>query len=107
MNAHPNEFDRKRIAKRLEDRCRYRYVHPEVFAIENGYEVKSPCCSRNIDSEGGVIDIAKMVHLPQTNSWRLFSKAHEDGSWVYYGEYAALSDLIVELNLDPERKFWQ
>lgn len=104
---HPNEFDLKRIERVISERQRYRYVSPEVCAVENGYEIRSPCCSRNIDKSGGVIDIARMEYLPQSGHWRLYSKMHVDGKWRFHAEYGTLSALLNELNLDPERRFWQ
>lgn len=106
-SPHPNEFDLKRIERRISERQRYRYVSPEVFATENGYEIKSPCCSRNVDKSGGTIDIAKMEYLSESKLWRLYSKSHLDGKWQFHAEYETLQELLNELNLDPERRFWQ
>jgi len=55
LPAHPNELDRRRIERALGSRKRYRYVSPIVRGVTGGYLVESPCCSRNIDAEGGVI----------------------------------------------------
>ena len=104
---HPNELDLKRIERRISERQRYRYVSPEVFAVENGYEIRSPCCSRNIDKSGGTIDIARMEYMPETGQWRLYRKIHADGRWLFHAEYGTLASLLNELNLDPERRFWQ
>ncbi len=62
VDPHPNEFDLKRITRMLEHRVRYRYVTPVVQPIEEGYLVVSPCCSRNIDDSGGIIDIARIKY---------------------------------------------
>lgn len=104
---HPNEIDLKRIERRLADRCRYRYVSPQVSPVPNGYEIRSPCCSRNIDKSGGMIDIAKLEYEQDGRSWRLYRKEHEGGSWLLHDVYTTLSELLDELNRDPERKFWQ
>ena len=104
---HPNELDLKRIERRISERCRYRYVSPEVVAIPNGYEIRSPCCSRNIDKLGGTIDIARMEYAEESKLWRLYCKEHSGGIWMLYAEYETLQALLSELNLDPERRFWQ
>lgn len=104
---HPNELDLKRIERRLADRDRYRYVSPEVKAIENGYEVRSPCCSRNIDKGGGTIDIARIEFVQDERVWRLYRKEHAAGNWLFHAGYSTLSELLKALNQDPERKFWQ
>ena len=104
---HPNELDLKRIERRISERQRYRYVSPEVHAIENGYEIRSPCCSRNIDKTGGTIDIARMEYGQESKRWRLYRKMHVEGQWLLHAEYETLSALLNELNLDPERRLWQ
>jgi Protein of unknown function (DUF3024) len=106
MRLHPNEFDRKRIERVLERRKRYRYVTPEVHAIDNGYVIRSSCCSRNIDPEGGVIDIAKLEFRDDRPCWWLYHKDHEIGHWIMHGEYPALPQILDLLNLDPDRRFW-
>ena len=102
---HPNEFDLRRILRKISDRCRYRYVSPEVAAIANGYEIRSPCCSRNIDKSGGTIDIARLEYAE--GIWRLYSKEHERGRWQLYAEYDTLQRALDELNRDTDRRFWQ
>ena len=102
---HPNELDLKRIARRISQRTRYRYVSPEVYAVENGYEVRSPCCSRNIDKTGGTIDIARIEYA--AGIWRLYSKEHATGKWLLHAEYETLQAVLDELNHDTGRRFWQ
>lgn len=104
---HPNEMDLRRIERALGNRKRYRYVTPEVRAIADGYEIVSACCSRNIDPEGGVIDIARMEFRVDSRSWVLYRKDHRSGSWIRHGEYAGLAPILELLNEDPERRFWQ
>lgn len=104
---HPNDVDRKRIEKALSTRARYRYVSPEVSAIEGGYRIQSPCCSRNIDKEGGMVDIARLEYLSGSLRWRLFRKDHAHGAWLFYGDFHRLETLLQLLNQDPERIFWQ
>ncbi|MCC9624179.1 DUF3024 domain-containing protein [Thalassospira sp. MA62] len=105
--AHPNEFDRKRIERAIQVRERYQYVSPSVAEIEGGYRVESPCCSRKIDPEGGVIDIALMRYDPHTTHWRLFYKDHGRDCWEFHSTHHRLHELLQGLNSDPERIFWQ
>jgi hypothetical protein len=103
---HPNEVDCKRIERALADRERYRYVAPRVYPIHNGYRVESPCCSRNIDKEGGVIDIAQLEYLPEQGTWRLYHKDHRLEQWESYGAMNSLLDALEVLKCDPLRVFW-
>jgi hypothetical protein len=105
--AHPNDLDRKRIERALASRKRYRYVSPVVEAASGGYHVKSPCCSRNIDREGGVIDVALLRHDAASGTWRLFWKDHGKGLWQLHSMHPRLMAAIEQLNADPERTFWQ
>ena len=65
MSAHPNQLDCKRIERALGRRERYRYVTPQVIPDEeeHGYRIESPCCSRNVEPSGGIIDIALLKYL--------------------------------------------
>lgn len=105
--VHPNEVDLKRIARALKQRKRYRYVKPVVFPYPKGYQIVSPCCSRNIDPEGGPIDIARIEFLQESGSWRLWAKDHLSGCWIEYGRYPNLAAVLARLNQDPQRAFWQ
>ncbi len=107
QSAHPNEFDRKRIERALKSRRRYRYVKPSVALVEGGYRIESPCCSRNIDRTGGVIDVALMLHDDGRLRWQLFRKDHAAGNWLLDGDHTRLIDALQRLNADPERLFWQ
>jgi len=107
MPAHPNDFDRKRIERALQSRKRYRYVTPSVAPVTDGYRVESPCCSRNIDPDGGIIDVALLLHDSGRRRWQLFRKDHHRATWEPAGVYDRLVELLQELNDDPERKFWQ
>ncbi|MGY4282081.1 hypothetical protein ACVWXO_001301 [Bradyrhizobium sp. LM2.7] len=62
LPAHPNELDRWRIVRALTKREHYRYVSPKVTAVAGGYLVESPCCSGNINAEGGLVDVALLHH---------------------------------------------
>jgi hypothetical protein len=107
LSAHPNEFDRKRIERAIKARKRYRYVTPRVAATANGYRIESPCCSRNIDPEGGVVDVALLLYDADRAAWQLFRKDHKNGTWELHSNYGRLVELLDRLNVDPERKFWQ
>ncbi|MGY4315205.1 DUF3024 domain-containing protein [Bradyrhizobium sp. JR3.5] len=105
--AHPNELDRKRIERGLSSRKRYLYVVPNVTPVRGGYHVESPCCSRNIDEDGGLIDVALILYDAVSGIWKMFRKNHTRGIWEFYSLYNRLTSAIDELNADPERLFWQ
>lgn len=105
--AQPNEFDYKRIIRALEQRRRYRYVTPTVLATANGYRIQSPCCSRNIDPDGGVVDIALLLFDKGKGNWRLLRKDHLAGVWEFDSEFFRLTELLRHLNEDAGRRFWQ
>lgn len=104
---HPNEVDCMRIARALEKRQRYRYVSPTVVPVKGGYLILSPCCSRNVDEGGGVIEIALLVYLEQKQPWLLHRKDHQRGEWVSHSTFRQLDELMDQLNEDPDRVFWQ
>jgi len=104
---HPNDVDRKRIERALASRKRYRYVSPEVRGSDSGYWIQSPCCSRNVDRDGGVIDIARLEYLEGRRAWRLYRKDHAECEWLLYGEFRSLGTVLEVLNHDPDRIFWQ
>jgi len=103
----PNDIDRKRIERALEKRLRYRYVSPKVLAVTDGYRIESPCCSRNIDRSGGIVDIALLQYVRIPNAWKLYRKDHAARQWRLHAIYDRLADLLEGLNADPERLFWQ
>lgn len=105
--AHPNEADRKRIERALKLRRRYRYVKPSVVAVPSGYRIESPCCSRNIDADGGIIDVALLLYDDDRIRWQIFRKDHKQAIWELENTYSRLDELLDRLNADPERKFWQ
>lgn len=107
MPSHPNELDRKRIERALKSRKRYRYVEPLVEPTADGYHIKSPCCSRNIDKTGGIVDVALLCHDRVNGMWRLLWKDHGKGAWDLHSVHQRLTAALHELNLDPERIFWQ
>jgi hypothetical protein len=103
---HPNEVDRKRIEKMLAERERYRYVAPRVIPAEEGYIVRSPCCSRTVDPDGGEIDIARLEYQ-SGGFWRLYRKDDQSDRWRAHSEYLSLQPLIARLVADPSREFWR
>jgi len=103
---HPNEFDCRRIARVLESRRRYRYVEPRVVPIPGGYRIESPCCSRNVDPAGGIIDIARIEHGVDQDIWVLHRKAHSENAWIVDSRHPSLSAVLALLNEDTDRLFW-
>ncbi|MFK4504754.1 MULTISPECIES: DUF3024 domain-containing protein [Bradyrhizobium] len=107
LARHPNELDRKRIERGLSARKRYLYVSPNVTPVWGGYCIECPCCSRNIDKDGALVDVALILYDGVTGIWKLFRKNHAGGVWEFYSLYHRLIPAIDELNADPERLFWQ
>ena len=107
LRRQPNELDLKRISRLLEKRSRYRYVSPRVEAIDDGYRILSPCCSRTVDSAGGEIDIARLAYDEDSRMWRLYSKDHARDEWLYYDGGRELDAVLMALLADPYRVFWQ
>lgn len=96
--------DAVRILDALRQRVRYRYVQPVVVPAQAGWHVVSPCCSRNVDRDGGVIDIAWLE--PAAHGWRLHSRDHAAQRWVLRAEGDELGEVLDLLCLDPQRVFW-
>ncbi len=106
--SQPNELDRRRIVRALVTRKRYRYVSPSVRAVKDGYLIESPCCSRRVDPDGGVIDVARLEYVPGVlHPWSLYRKDHQRGEWELHAKYERLQELLALLNTDPQRVFWQ
>lgn len=106
FRRQPNELDLKRIARLLEKRIRYRYVSPRVEACGDGYRIVSPCCSRNVDHDGGEIDIARLAYDEADGTWRLYSKDHPRNEWRYHDSGRQLDAVLMALLADPGRVFW-
>lgn len=104
--AHPNEIDLLRITRALGARARYRYVQPEVSTVPSGYLVRSPCCSRRPDPDGGVIDVARLVWHGDDPCWLLYRKDHAEDRWIEDSSFVRLADALARLNADPEHLFW-
>jgi hypothetical protein len=103
----PNELDVRRIQRMLKQRARYLYVLPQVDMVERGYRIQSPCCSRNIDPDGGMVDIARLEYEPLLGVWKLFRKDHEQDCWEFFLLEQHLDGLIDYLNRDAARLFWK
>jgi hypothetical protein len=106
VGAHPNELDLRRIRRALESRRRYRYVEPRVVGIAGGYRIESPCCSRNIDPAGGMIDIARLDEVAGSGHWLLHCRDHARQRWVVHGRVDSLREALAVLCDDPDRLFW-
>jgi hypothetical protein len=99
-------LDARRIERALEARTRYKYVHPRVEREGLGWKVVSPNCSRNVDAQGGEIDIAWLV--PHSGGgWLLFSRDHAQDCWQLRHHADTLAAALAHLCADPAREFWQ
>ena len=99
------DFTLYQIGRALRQRTRYRYVQPRVVRAEQGFRIESPCCSRNVDPEGGLIDIAWLLQ-DEAGIWQLHARDHAAGCWNRLHTSAALSELLDTLCVDTERVFW-
>ena len=97
-------LDLRRILQALDRRSRYRYVQPRVEREGLGWKVVSPNCSRNIDAQGGDIDIAWLV--PGRAGWQLYARDHAQDCWQLRQRDGSLPALLECLCADPEREFW-
>lgn len=98
------DLTQRRIERALRKRERYRYVQPEVQVLDGGWCVRSPCCSRRVDAQGGVIDIAWLLPL-SASCWRLHAREHEQARWRAVAE-GSLNQLLAHLVNDPLHEFW-
>ena len=103
-SAQVLDFMSLRLERSLRQRVRYRYVRPNVLREGESFRIESPCCSRNVDPQGGVIDIALLA--PCTGGWRLFSRNHVLHAWVLQHECRELDALLDLLCIDSDRQFW-
>ena len=94
-----------RLQRALRERQRYRYVTPRVTAEDEGFLIQSPCCSRNVDPQGGLIDIALLMPMA-CGHWRLSSRDHATSMWVERLQDQPLEVLLEALCVDTERVFW-
>ena len=100
------ELDGRRILRALRQRGRYRYVQPRVERCEEGWQVYSPNCSRNVDPSGGEIPIA-WFEPEEGGRWRLHSRDHRAGLWQLQAEGLTLQDALTLVCADVHRRFWQ
>ena len=105
------DFVRHRVQRALRQRLRYRYVRPRVLREAQGLRIESPCCSRNVDARGGVIDIALLEPLPTPDApgpqrWALYARDHRAGAWVLHLQSSDLNELLKQLCTDPQRVLW-
>ncbi len=95
----------RRLEQALRGRARYRYVKPRVLHESVGFRIQSPCCSRNVDPSGGLIDIALLVAQEQ-GRWSLCARDHATATWVKRMEDQSLETLLDALCTDSAREFW-
>ena len=100
-------LDARRIANALDGRTRYKYVSPRVVREGLGWKIVSPNCSRNIDPEGGEIDIAWLVPDAAGGGWLLHARDHAQQCWQLRRREPSLAPLLAHLCADPQREFWQ
>lgn len=93
------------IEAALRQRVRYRYVQPRIDALGEGWVIHSPCCSRNVDAEGGEIAIAWLQRTPD-GQWCLHARDHGAQRWRAHTIDAELQVLLDLVCLDPQREFW-
>jgi hypothetical protein len=98
------EFTRRRIMRALSERKRYRYVKPAITQTADGWLITSPCCSRNVDPDGGVIDIARLIC--RAEEWTLMTRDAARTGWIEHATEARLDLLLQILCEDKERVFW-
>ena len=94
-----------RLQRALHQRLRYRYVKPSVLAEGDNLRIQSPCCSRNVDPQGGMIDIALLVP-GATGRWCLCARDHASGTWITRFQNESLDVVLDHLCVDTERQFW-
>lgn len=94
-----------RMQRALRERVRYRYVQPQILREGDCFRIQSPCCSRNVDSSGGLIDIALLIPNG-ANSWSLCSRDHANQTWVAQLRGQPIDALLDALCVDDARQFW-
>jgi len=99
-------LDRARIERGIAQRERYKYVVPRVEPEGLGWKIVSPNCSRNVDPQGGEIDIAWLVPASD-GRWLLHARDHAKGCWLLRGTGLTLADALGQVCADPAREYWQ
>lgn len=103
-----------RMQRALRARVRYRYVRPQIVREGENFRIQSPCCSRKVDPNGGLIDIALLIpdgpdnpNGPNgPNSWSLCSRDHANQVWVVQLRNQPLDLVLDALCMDGARQFW-
>jgi hypothetical protein len=104
------DLDWQRIVRALPGRERYKYVQPRVEREGTGWKIVSPNCSRNIDPEGGEIDIAWFEPDTQAATqgrWRLHARDHAAARWVLSRSDVTLPQAIALVCTDTQRTYWR
>ena len=103
-----SDFMIYRLERALRERVRYRYVEPLVLREGQSFRIQSPCCSRNVDPSGGLIDIALLTPgaTGAAGGWSLSARDHAAGVWLARISDAPLELLLDALCVDSERQFW-
>lgn len=99
------DFTQRHLERALRERVRYRYVQAHVLREGEAFRIEAPCCSRNVDPEGGVIDIALLTPAPD-GSWSLQARDHVAGTWVPQAQGLSLGEALDTVCVDAERTFW-
>jgi hypothetical protein len=99
------DFTQRHLERALRERVRYRYVQAQVLREGEAFRIEAPCCSRNVDPEGGVIDIALLTPLGE-GQWRLQARDHAAGQWQPFSETGPLDLLLDLLCVDELRIYW-
>lgn len=94
-----------RMRRALRQRARYRYVRPQILREGDSFRIQCPCCSRNVDPSGGLIDIALLIPNGP-NRWSLCSRDHANQTWVAQLRDQPLDVLLDALCVDDARQFW-
>ncbi|MBB5411197.1 hypothetical protein HDG34_005157 [Paraburkholderia sp. HC6.4b] len=103
--GRPFDLTQRQIEQALRERTRYRYVVPRVLRDGQGFRVESPCCSRNVDANGGLIDIAWLTR-DEDGMWHLSARDHASQRWMPQHESTDLAELLDTLCIDRECLFW-
>ena len=115
-NDRVRDLMQHRLERALRQRVRYRYVRPRVLREGESFRIQSPCCSRNVDPSGGMIDIALLIPLAAIagsavsdrprQRWCLCARNYLRGTWESKYESEQLDELLDVLCIDHERQFW-
>jgi hypothetical protein len=102
-------LDVRRVERALARRTRYRYVQPRVQAQAGapGWVIVSPNCSRNVDPDGGVIDIAWFEPARgKPATWRLHRRDQAGARWMLVAEGLTLAQAAEQVCSDPLGVWW-